>query len=185
MVLYLKHCFVLKALFGWWWWQSHQYSFWWQDWKKKMRTIIMMMMMTMMMMISPVLFPLYNLETRIICTRLNIASHKAILLLQSGDGHDYFYDDDDLSSLWNWWCYNGDDDVIWVMMGMRELRLMMLSVFNSWPSCSNVNCNKDSDDFDNHRHLWGDYIDEFSDENVLWYWFSDNPGLTEVLQFSR
>ena len=49
----------------------------------------------MMMMISPVLFPLYNLETRIICTRLNIASHKAILLLQSGDGHNYLYDDDD------------------------------------------------------------------------------------------
>ena len=49
----------------------------------------------MMMMISPVLFPLYNLETRIICARLNIASHKAILLLQSGDGHNYLYDDDD------------------------------------------------------------------------------------------
>ena len=52
-----------------------------------------------------------------------------------------------------------NDDVMMVMMmigammGMRELRLMMLSVVNSWPSCSNVNCNKDSDDFDNHCHL--------------------------------
>ena len=35
--------------------------------------------------VSPIIFPLYNLETRIIRARLTIASHKTILLLQPGD----------------------------------------------------------------------------------------------------
>ena len=54
----------------------------------RMVTIAMMMsMMVMMMMMrtSPIFFPLYNLETGIICACLTIASHKTILLLQSED----------------------------------------------------------------------------------------------------
>ena len=50
------------------------------------------------MMISPIFFPLYNLETRIICARLTItASHKTILLLQSEDHHhdDHHHNHDD------------------------------------------------------------------------------------------